>query len=417
MISLLKHNANFLSFSTIRMLGNVFLFLTPLLVAKLLGPEDFGRYSLSIMVMFFFTAFLIRSSQRPFIVYASKELKEQGVISTAFSARILFLIAGVVFFSIFSLIFLEPFKQFALLSTQEYLFLLSSYVGIGLRFVIETLFLGLQKQRLSALYMLTTGFISFIFILFAHYTGSLSLKLVFISFLVGSGGASIIFLPFIPWKKLLPFHIDASVVKKMLRYTSWMLVGSTAVFLISWGDNFILRYYVSLEQIGQYNFGYQIFKGVIIFLTAIQVFFLPTLAQNIGNKTYIQDFLTRDRPPILGLGIIGILILIVVLPFLITIFYGDIYMPAIHIIQLLLIGAFFALYQSFYTALFDAHERYKFTQITYVIMVVVNLGLDLLLIPIFGITGAAYATVMAYITSALLYTIHFQKNKYDFVTK
>jgi len=40
--------------------------------------------------------------------------------------------------------------------------------------------------------------------------------------------------------------------------------GALSMYLINWGDNFVLRSFVSFESIGVYNLGYQIFKGLIL---------------------------------------------------------------------------------------------------------------------------------------------------------
>ncbi len=384
------------------------MFVVPLLIARFLAPEEFGIYSLSIMIIYFFTALFINSSQKPFIVYGNEELAQRNTINRTFTIRIIFLTLSVVLFSLLSLLFITPLSSFASLSKTQYLFLFAAYIGMAVRFTFETGFLALKNKTAHVWYGIAAGIISILFVLVLYLFEILILEYIFLMFLL----APILAIPFV-WKwvdttKLFPLEFDKRLFIKMFHYTKWTMLGGTAVYLISWGDNLVLRYFVSLEEIGFYNLGYQLFKGTLILIGVTGTYFLPFLTQHVHNRKKIHSYLYTKRPKILALGVAGLILFFLLIPLFFKFFYGDTYTASIQVVQLLLIASLFVLYQSFYVPILDALERYKFTQSVNVVLVLINLGLDVLFVAYMGMMGATVATVITYIISTILYEAYFR---------
>jgi len=74
----------------------------------------------------------------------------------------------------------------------------------------------------------------------------------------------------------------------------------------------------------------------------------------------------------------------------------------------LLIAAVLALYNIFYEAVFNALKKYRVTQIVNVLHVLLNLVLDIVLVPIMGIKGAAVAAVVSYAVRVAIYETYFR---------
>ena len=53
-------------------------------------------------------------------------------------------------------------------------------------------------------------------------------------------------------------------------------------------------------------------------------------------------------------------------------------------------------------------EKYKFIHLTNVVQVLLNVILNIVLIPIYGMIGAAVATVIAYACKAIMFEIYFR---------
>jgi O-antigen/teichoic acid export membrane protein len=99
----------------------------------------------------------------------------------------------------------------------------------------------------------------------------------------------------------------------------------------------------------------------------------------------------------------------IVLNKLIPLFYKNGYLQAPQILDILLIASIFATYTVFYIAIFNALKKYQFTQIVLIMQIVLNLGLDFLLVPHIGMYGAAIATVIGYVSVLIVYEWYFRR--------
>ena len=411
----LKYGKVFLGFAFLRIIGHGLMFLVPLLLARFFSPEVFGAYSLSIMLVYFFTTLFINSSQKPFIVYASEELAKYGTIRKAFTVRVVLLSLSVFLFSLLSLLLIDPLSSFASITKGQYLFLFFAYIGVGIRYFFEAVFLALNHRLVHVLYDIITGIFSVIFILITYAFFGITLEAVFVMFAVAPVLAAPFCAKWFETQKLFPLSFDRVVFSGMLDYTKWTALGGVSVYFINWGDNLVLRYFVSLKDIGAYNLGYQVFKGTLMLLGAINLYFLPFISQNKDDSSKMSVYLNKKRPRILIAGFVGIVLLALIMPSLFTYLYEDAYKKSIVVTEILLIASLFVLYKTFYTPIFEAFKRYRFTQITDIGMVISNVLLNIIFVALWGMLGAAIATVTTYIGATITYEIYFRKNISSFI--
>ena len=126
-------------------------------------------------------------------------------------------------------------------------------------------------------------------------------------------------------------------------------------------------------------------------------------------------YLNKKRPRILIAGFVGIVLLALIMPSLFTYLYEDAYKKSIVVTEILLIASLFVLYKTFYTPIFEAFKRYRFTQITDIGMVISNVLLNIIFVALWGMLGAAIATVTTYIGATITYEIYFRKNISSFI--
>lgn len=398
----------FLEFAFIRASSHGLLFIVALIVAKLLSPEEFGAYSLSMMVVYFFAAFFMGAAQRPFVIYANEELKNTGKINKSLTTRLVFGFLSIVFYIALAVFFAKPFSQFASISIYQLAFLSLAYVGLGIRYFFEGLFLALNRRMINAWYMFLSSSVGLAYIALLVVFGKATLENIFLIFFVSPIIGSFFVYRSLTIQELFPLAFDKALFWKMFHYAKWVVLGSTSVYFVNWGDNLVLRHFVSLKEIGVYNLGYQIFKGTIMLTAIVKAYFLPYLSQNTENQKKIQSYLYRKRPKILALGVLGIVALYITVPAVFRVLYGPLYEGSIAVMRILFVGSFFALYQAFYATLFDSLKYYRFTQTADVGLVITNLALDYIFVSYMGFLGAAVATVITYIASSIAYEIYFR---------
>lgn len=408
MRQLIKNNRNILNFALIKIFGEGTKFLFPILIAYLLNPEIYGSFSLSLMIVFFIITLFISSSQTPFIISASKENKKDKKINKSFTVQLIFFIFSIFTIFIGFVVFKNTIILFTNLTQQEIIYLFFAYIGLSLRSLINSIFLGLNKKNISAFVDIIFGISQIILILFFYLIyNTTNINLIFSTYFISSIITIIILIPTFPIKKLTPLRLNKHILKKQWSHTKWQIFGLTAVYLINWGDNLVLKYFVSLEEIGIYNLSYQIFKGFINLTYIINSFYLPEISKNIENKQYLNNYFKNIRKNIIILGILILIITYFLIPIFFY-FYNDEFSASKNILYILLLGIIFKLWSVFYIPLFNVTKNYKYLQIMNIIQLILNIILDIILVIHWGIIGVAVATIISYIIRAIMDEIYFQ---------
>ena len=408
--SKLKSGKTLINYAFLKISSQGFLFLLSLILAKVLSPDRFGAYSLSLMIIYFFSALLMRSSQDPSIVLGSDELKQHSKINKVFTVRIILLIQAIILFYLITRVFFQPLSNFSSLDETGFIFLFFAYSGLCIRNFFEGTFLALNQRMAEAAYDALTNIISFVWLFVIYYFFTINIENILMMFFVSPLIASLFIIREIDLKKVLPIEFDLRILRQMFDYTKWTIMGSVGLYLVNWVDIFVLRIFVSLDQIGVYNLGYQIFKGVLVLISIARVYYLPFISEHIKDEKKMKNYLKNKRWIMMAAGSIGLCLIYIALPYLFSILYADTYQGSVTVARILLVGAVFSLYQTFYSPIFDAMRRYEFTQLASILMVAINLALDYILVFLYGFLGAAVATAITYAILSLIYEMYFRKN-------
>jgi O-antigen/teichoic acid export membrane protein len=404
----LKQGKTLLRFGFLKATGQALGMIAPLVIAKFFSEELFGSYSLAKMIVFFFSTLLIASCQAPFIVFANQEKAKTGKINKTFSIQCGLLVFSIIAFLSLNMIFSKPITAFARISFTELLFMSLAFIGIAVKSFMNNLFMGLGHRMKSAAAELVFGGFTFVVVLVLSVTDKINLSTAFLVYFVSAIVVVIIFIRALDFNLLLPFDFNWKHFKNIFNFTKWLMFGAGAAYFINWGDNLVLRLYTSMGDIGTYNVGYQLFKGMTMLTIIIHSYFLPFVSQHIDDSAKMKNYLSNKRPKILLLGLVVIGLLFVAAPYVFKLVYGDIYRGSVVILRTLLVGSVLILYLIFYDVIFYALKRYKFIQTLNLLQVLLNLLLDFLLVPAMGLVGAAVATVIAYFCRAVIIEIYFR---------
>jgi O-antigen/teichoic acid export membrane protein len=381
----------------------------PLIIAKFFSEDMFGTYSLAKMVVFFFIALLITTPQTPFVVYASRERAETGKINKSFSIQAVFFIFSIVLYAVLAVIFNSPIRHFAVISVSDLICMSLGFVGIALSSFLSNLFLALGQRVKNSLSELAYGVIMLAIIVGLATTGKLSIQTVFLTYFISSIITLFIFVGTIPWGNLLPFNFSIAHFREMFDFTKWVFLGATATYFIDWGDNAVLKIFnASTADIGQYSFAYQIFNGLVTMIYVLNSYFLPFVSENVRDSGKMRDYLYSKRPRILLFGLAILTAVFFACPYAFEIIYKGSYHSSVNILRILLIGCALVLYNTFYLPLVNAMKLYKFSQTANVVHMTIKVGLNVVLIPLYGFYGAAVGTVISYFCITAIYESYYQ---------
>jgi O-antigen/teichoic acid export membrane protein len=210
------------------------------------------------------------------------------------------------------------------------------------------------------------------------------------------------------YRKILPLSFSKESFKELGKFTSWMIFGTAASYLVNWGDNIVLKYFVSLSDIGIYNLGYQFFRIGLVFNVFIAHYYTPWLAQRLRNQQTIQNYLQVTRKKTLKYILLGFIIAEIMTGYVIRTLFSPSYEPTIGVIRILLLANVAMAIFAFYLPLFHVVKKYRLANIILITQLITNITLDIIFIRYWGIFGAALATTIGYLVYVIIIKIAFE---------
>jgi O-antigen/teichoic acid export membrane protein len=206
----------------------------------------------------------------------------------------------------------------------------------------------------------------------------------------------------------LGLQFSRPLLREMNRFGVPLVPAALALIIVNFSDRFFLVHLASLEEVGLYEIGVRIASAMVLLLTAFRMAW-PAFAYSIENddeakRTYafVLTYLVLVASWLaLGLGLLA--------PWLVRLLTQPDFYEGEKVVAPL---AFGAVAYAAYIVMAIGVGRAKRTQFNWVITGVaaaVNVGLNLILIPPYGIMGAAIATVVAYVVMFLGMTWYAQR--------
>ena len=75
------------------------------------------------------------------------------------------------------------------------------------------------------------------------------------------------------------------------------IFGFSGLYLINFGDNLVIKHFLTMEDVGIYNIAYKLFAGMSGFCYLFSSYFAPKVARAIKEKNnfILKDIFYRDR--------------------------------------------------------------------------------------------------------------------------
>jgi O-antigen/teichoic acid export membrane protein len=211
-------------------------------------------------------------------------------------------------------------------------------------------------------------------------------------------GTLVVYLALVLYRReQLGLQFNRKLLRQMQHF-GWPLVpAALALIGINFADRFFLSHLAGLNEVGKYELGVRISSAMVLLLTAFRTAW-PAFAYSLedereAKRTYafVLTYLVFLSSWIaLGLGVLA--------PWIVRLLSGSpLYWDAKEVVGMLAFGTAF---YSAYIVMAIGVGRTRKTQFNWIITgiaAIVNFALCLALIPTFGMVGAAFATLVAYI--------------------
>jgi len=404
-----------------------------IIIARYFGPEVYGLFSLALMISGWFIAIsalgLAEGLLRFIPVYRGR--KENSKITYLFrfsliTLTVTSLISGLLLFLLSDFISLTFFHNINLSIYLKIFSLLVPAGAIGYPFLA-----ALRAHEKISWY-------SFIFNI-AQNVIKLSVLLIFIvlgfnsnaitlSYLAGVFGMLVISyivcrykIPHIFKTHNLPHDEKKLLKKEVISYSLPILFFGIISAIFYWIDSFSLGYYKGAFEVGLYNSAVPI---AILLGMASEVFmqlFFPMITREYARKKMklIEQLSKQVAKWILIVNLPIFAIMMVFPGAMINIFFGSQYLAAENALRILAIGAFISSIFITSNQLISMMGKSKLVLMNIIIASLINLGLNMILVPMQkigfienanGLNGAALATLISIVIFNLLFM--YQAHKY-----
>ena len=200
----------------------------------------------------------------------------------------------------------------------------------------------------------------------------------------------------------LPFRIDSKLLKPLLRIGFPSIFGLFAFLLIDYADRQMLQRMAGLAQLGVYSVGYSCGMVMLFFVGAFSTAWPPFFMSFVNRREDARLLFGKVlKYYVLGFGVLLMLFFAMAKPITETLL-GPAFQNA-HVVIGMVAAAYMlkGCYLIFLPGLYFEQKTYVQAGIEWV-AAVLNIGLNFLWIPVFGISGAAAATLASYLSLVLL---------------
>ena len=368
---------------------------TSIIIARILGPEGKGIYSLTVLLPLLIVTFINFGVGPATIYYAAKKhFSYSDIFGNNILLSIFIGFAGVIIGLIITLFFHQNvFPNIP----QKYLLFSLLLIPLTLFFsYIRSILLGVQRIKEFNIISLIHSILFLLFIIIFLW----GLKIGIIGALTAtmlSWFLVNLFLFF--WVKKvtgeISFRINYSYIKKGIFYGIQAHVGNILGFLNYRIDMLLVNWFLGPISVGFYSIGVGLVEKLWLVSQAASTVLFPRVAAESEEKKRVE-FTPLVARTVLWLTTIGAFIIYFLSRWIVVLLYSETFLPSILPLQILLPGII-ALSVARVLANDNAGRgKVMLNNYAGLITVSTNVILNILWIPRYGIAGAALASTISY---------------------
>ena len=384
--------------------------------ARYLGPGNYGKVSLVLSAISLLYLFGLNWLNLSIMRFGKEEFIKEGHLrktSTTF-----FIVNFFNFLIVISLFyhFRKPIFQFLEIKHSYAYFII--IFGVLLSIMKNYVFSVLKVIRLIKIQTIlfrvgTKTFILAGMLLFVFHILKINVNYIIAIFLISDFLIIIIGFSFIKFSYLFPFIIDNNLLKQILIFCLPLLFSSWSSYVVNWVDTYVIKYFMTLEDVGYYQASYKIFNTLKSFLSAGIVTILTPIIITMNVKGQYEKikniYLKRVIPQISFFNMVIISLIIIFSDIFFLIIYGQEFTPSIIPFKILITSLSFTIIARSYSPIISAFNMTKMILYLGIFSGIVNLVGDIIMVPAFGINGASITSFVVFTISPIFYLYFINK--------
>lgn len=405
----IKRKQLFIEYVALKIIYLVLGLLPNMLIVRRLSSIEYGKFSVFQLVVNLMISFGFSWSSSAILYFGAKEKLEFGNISKTFWSRNIIMGASLTVFTIGIMVFHIQINTYIGIDSASIYVFLWLVIAI-IENYLNQYFLAVGNQVMSMSMVIMTKIVYLILIWNVSFD-VVSLICIYIF----THSLTFFFIFKIRKKDIGGFVFDKDWILKMLKFSGWELFGYAGLYLINFGDIAVIKYYMGDTDIAVYNIAYSLFTALAGLCYMISNYFASQVTNMFKNKDRkeLTEFYIYDRRVIMIIVVVVHLIIFAISEQVIGLLYGAQYSDAANIFKVLLVSSIFQFGSVFYVLYTNCNLNNKSIHLLNILQAVMNIAIDLILVPHIGILGAAIGTVTAtcvtFSLQAILYEPQIQK--------
>lgn len=375
-------------------------------LARYLGPASYGKVAFATSFVAVFSFIM----DFGFPTLAAKEMSRDNKRMAEYVDNILVMqiILGFITLGIIALsaIFLGKDKDLLIL---VYLFGISNIFATFVLF-LQSVFCAKEKMEYTALSKIVQGIILSLLIFLVIFK---KLPILYVGYAYIASSAISMVLAFFLVRKYFSkifLKVNIALCKKIIKNAWPIALLYFSILIFQSFDSIVIGFTRSTMEVGLYGAALKIILSTYLLLSALYSVFLPPISKAFHNKTKeLKSIVEKYAKLVFGFGLPLAVGGFIVAPELIRLFYGQQYIEAIIPFQILSLNLVFIFMVSFYGYCLIFFDRQKEFLKANLIGVAINIILDLLIIPKFGIVGAACVSIIVQFSVLIASVLEFRK--------
>ena len=407
MLKIIK-NISIYSIGNILLSGISFILLP--LYTRILSPSDYGQLELlyliaGILVIFF--GFSISSGYNR-IYFTDKSIKSRRTLFMTSQAFIL-MCSAVCILILFTNI--EYFSKLILDFEQGIYFLKLIAIATSLDILTQIPITNLRVRnkawsyvRVSILTMVVTVFLTIYFIAFID----LGVVGVLYAKILGSL-ISLIYVCYLTWSEF-HFKLSNGMLLSMLSFSIFLIPSNLSSIILNMSNRFFLSEYQSFEDVGLFSLGVKIAAVIPILITEpVKNAFIPYIFDIADQPNKCKAFLSD----VIRLFFTGISIFVLIISIfandLVSLMASDSFQGSSSVVFILSFSNLLLGTAAIVVLAIHITKKTWVVTLIWLFSSLLNIVLNILLIPTYGKMGAAYATLLSILFILIFYIIAAQK--------
>lgn len=377
-----------------------------LYIARVLGPVAKGKYSLLVsfvLITVTIGIFGINSSVLYFLgrrKYNIKSLYSNGLFLLIIQSLIL-LVIFFIFGKFFQSSFLKGIKQ------SNILIMLFSIPALLVTYLSIGIILGKNKISAYNLLAIVSSAISLLNFVILVVIFKQELRGALLAYVLSAILSTCIYVFVISRLSRFTITFNRPIIMDLLSYGLRTFLGHLFLILNLRVTLFFVNYFTELALVGYYSIAISLAEIILFAPDAVGTILFPKLAST--EPSFANKLTCRASRTILLFSMIIGIFFFVFGKSLVVLVYGETYIPAVRPFSILLPGTVLMSLRHVFFRNFAARGNPGINSSILFLSLVLNVILNILLIPKWAIEGAALATTVSYATCTFISILFFKK--------